>query len=54
MLTNINQKYSLSLFLWNTNAIIQHTNKFLYILHLRKIDVALITETYLMPTKCIG
>ncbi|VVC42838.1 Endonuclease/exonuclease/phosphatase,Reverse transcriptase domain [Cinara cedri] len=53
MSTNINPESLLSVLLWNANGTIQHTNGLQIILQLRKIDIALITETHLTPTKSI-
>jgi len=51
MSTNTNPVSLLSVLLWNANGIIQHTNELQYLLHLRKIYIALLTETYLTHTE---
>jgi hypothetical protein len=40
---------SLSLLLWNANGILRHRNELEFVLHDRRIDVALISETHLSP-----
>lgn len=45
----ISTAYSLSTLLWNANGLIQHRNELECFLHVKRIDLALITETHLTP-----
>src|SRR5436190_10919125 len=40
----------LTVFLWNSNGVLQHFNELECILHTKRIDIALITETHLKHT----
>jgi len=51
MSTDNNQTLPLSILLWNANGLIHHKNEQQHLLYDKKINIALITETHLTPTK---
>jgi hypothetical protein len=46
-----NQTPPLSILLWNANGITHNKNEFQHLLYEKKINIALITETHLIPNK---
>jgi hypothetical protein len=51
MSTENNQTPPLSILLWNANGLIHNKNELQHLLYDKKINIALITETHLTPTK---
>jgi len=51
MSTNNNQTPPLSILLWNANGLTHNKNELQHLLYDKKINIALITETHLTPTK---
>lgn len=46
-MTNRFDLSSLSILLWNANGVLQHLNELEYVLHEKRVDIALISETHL-------